>query len=53
MPKQHFVKTIFSFIIESLGSLSNKLLFSFHFLTSQTTSEDDNLKDEWLNPLLP
>ena len=33
MHKQHFIKTVFSFIIESLGSLSDKLPFSFHFLS--------------------
>ena len=31
MPKQHFVKTVFSFIIEVLEGLSNKLPFSFIF----------------------
>ena len=34
MPKQHFVGDNFLFcIIKVLGSLSNKLPFSFHFLS--------------------
>ena len=53
MPKQHFVKTVFSFIIEVLGGLSNKLPFLsfsfvfFSFLTSQTPFEDDFTEDDF------
>ena len=35
------------------ASGSHFLSFSFHFLTSQATFEDDNSEDEWLEPLPP
>ena len=60
MPKQHFVKTVFVFLLNfwKACQTSSRLLFiflsfSFHFITSKTPSEDDNSEDEWLNPLIP
>ena len=59
MPKQHFVKTDLV-LRKVMGSLSNKLPFSFHFLsfffsflTSQTHFEDAFSEDERLKPLMP
>ena len=36
----------------SCFSLASSFIF-LHFLTGQTPSEDDNLEDEWLEPLPP
>ena len=56
MPKQHFVR-IELFIIEVGGKLVEQALvfFSFlsYFITSQTSSKDDNSEDEWINPPPP
>ena len=54
-PKLHYNQETFGSLIKFLGeklsvvpALSHFISFSFHFLTSQTPYEDDNLEDEWL-----
>ena len=64
MPKQHFVKGLFQFLvfillkfwgrpIEQAPVFSPFLSFPFFFLTGQTPYEDDFSEDEWLKPLPP
>ena len=54
-PKLHCKQETFGSLIKFLGgklsavpALSHFISFYFHFLTSQTPFEDDNLEDEWL-----
>ena len=55
MPKEHLVNELFDLLkFEKLVKEAPLFLsIFFHFLTSQTLSEDDNSNNERLNPLLP
>ena len=43
------IEVVFGKLVQEAPFLS----FSFSFLTSQTSFEDDFSEDEWLKPLLP